>query len=228
MNRAGTSIRLQLLCGILILAGVSLLLWYQYSYGGQAARQARSADPDQRLEAIRGLRGKGNSLALRTLRQLCDDGDARVAAEAVRAIGSADTDSARQLLLALARQAGSPAVRGEALAELGNYKELTQEADLQAIIAPITDKSQPPEVRAGAVKAVARLRAHAALPALLEALGDDDEQVRALAIVAVQKVIAIRFQFDPGAPKAARDQQVAAIRAFLKEARRRPASRPGV
>jgi len=198
--------------GALLLVALSTWAWYWYGYGAQAASLARSDDPDDRLQAIRILREKRNGLARRTLHRLCSDPVTHVAVHAVRGIGAMRQEQSEAILLEVIRQPKRGRLRGEAAAVLGHYDG----TDLK-LLTDIVRNDPDPDARSGALKGLARLRNVKALPALVEALSDSELKNRAFAIVAIQKVVGVRFMFDPKAAGEVRRRQVAQIVSFLSK-----------
>jgi len=204
-------LNVSVIAAVVLLLGAGAAGWYWYEYGGRAARRARSEDPAERLAAIRELRGNDSALAVETCRRLSRDPDLRVALQAVRALGDAGGPDAAEALAGILGAATRGAVRGEAAAALGLCAG-TDPAPLAATLRADPDA----RARAGAARGLARLRSRAALPALLDALErDDDAGVRRIAILAIQKVLGVRFPYDVSAPPGRRAEQARSIRRLL-------------
>ncbi len=209
--------------GLILAAGAALVgavaagSWYWLDHGAGAARLAQSEDPAARLQAVRQLRGKSSALALRTLRRLCEDPDVRVAVQAVRALGAGGGRAGGKALKALLANGKRGRVRGEAAAALGLYES----TPVELLGERLRITSEPdPDARIGAAKGLARLGKSAGLKELLHVLeNDDDPRVRAVAVVAIQKIIGVRFRYDPTAPHDDRAEQVGHIRAALERAK---------
>jgi HEAT repeat protein len=208
--------KLTLGIGLALVLLLTIALWYWCSFGGRAAALARSSDPEDRLQAIRELRGKSSSLALNTLRRLTRDGHVRVATQAVQALGDAGCERASDILLEVLDSKASGRVRGEAAASLGMHKT----TDVHLLGRKLQEDPDA-DVRAGAATGIARLRDPAALKYLVAALEDDANgpRVKTLAILAIQKAIVVRFRYDVHADAPTRRTQLDFIKQSLKKAK---------
>ncbi len=195
------------------LACLSGGLWYWHARGGRAARLAESPDPQDRLEAVRELRGRSSGLARRTLSRLPDDPDPRVACLAVRALGERAEPESRRRLEEILSGSRRGQVRAEAAIALGRHPG----TDLRLLTGSLA-RDPDPGVRAGAAAGLEARRDPAAVPALLERLErDPDVQVRRSSFVALRRIVKVRFRYDPDGPLQQRHQQVATIRAILRK-----------
>ena len=205
--------KIPLTVAAIVVTAITAAGWYWYEYGGRAARMARSPDPARRLLAIHDLAGRRGALAAETLEGLAADKDLRVAVHAVRALGENHADRRRLAVLRILRDAARPAVRAEAAAALGGFRN---PGDRDALL-PVLRGDAHPAARAGAARGLGRLGDRAALPGLVDALADGDAELRHVAIRAIQHVLAMRPLFEPDAPEPLRRRQVRAIRKWMKD-----------
>jgi hypothetical protein len=203
-----------LVAGFLLLtAGVTVVFWYFGAGGADAFRLAESADRRDRLRAIEMLRGRRRPAARAALARLAWDGDWRVAAAAIGALGEAAHDDSAHALLRIARDANAdPRVRAEAATALGSFGQTPP-----AALAGLLTNSGDPRVRAGAAKGLVSLRSREALGALVRALADRDGEVRRWSIAAIHRMTPRRFPYDPQRPPATQRRVIARIEAYFRQ-----------
>ncbi|HUU23225.1 MAG TPA: HEAT repeat domain-containing protein [Phycisphaerae bacterium] len=190
---------------LLLTAAVTFAVWALRGYGTDAARLAGSADREDRIQAIDLLRQRTDDTSRQVLFGLCSDGDLRVAATAVWALGQAHDAAAGEMLLKLLADKGRHGrVRGEAAAMLGRFKDVPPVFLTRALA-----EERDPAVRAGAARGLYGMRARRAVPALVGALRDPDRNVRKWVLAALHHMTVRRFGYDPSLPP---DRQAGAIR----------------
>jgi HEAT repeat protein len=204
--------KIPLIAGGAAVVCLSGWLWYWHGYGGRAAELAESSDPQDRLEAVRELRGKWGPLARRTLTRLPDDPDSEVARWAVRALGERPDPANRRLLEGILASSRPGVVRAEAASALGKYPDTNL-----SLLTGTLGRDPDPAVREGAATGLAARRDVGAVEALLERLEKDpDLRVRKSSFLALRRILKVRFMYTPAASAAQRRRQVETIRAILR------------
>jgi hypothetical protein len=112
--------------------------------------------------------------------------------------------------------------RREALLELGKL----QDTDPKLLTDALADDPAP-DIRAAAARGLSRLKSEEAIPELLDALDDDDINVRTWAITGLNNtLVGVRFPYDARAPRPERLKQIESIRAYLERLEAHRASQP--
>ena len=102
-----------------------------------------------------------------------------------------------------------PAVRTAAVIAISRA---AQDEDVAVMSEMIKSADQPPEVKAGIALTFGRMRAYTETETLLDALDDDDVNVRRRANFAIEKILGISESFNASAPKEARDRSAKKLR----------------
>jgi hypothetical protein len=181
---------------------------------GRAGPQAlaQSADPDDRLEAVKRIQADDAPAAQKLLERLCRDGDAGVARAAVRAVARPRSERSRDLLRKIAADAEALAeARAEAAAELGRFPQGDP-----AFLGRLLAADPEPVVRAGAARGLSLLRDPNAMPVLVAGLEDPDHRVRLWSVTAIHNMIIRRFPYDAALPPATQQRQIERIKAYLR------------
>ncbi len=135
----------------------------------EAFRKAYRGPEDRRTDAVSALAAVKDRRILRTLARVLDDPDPSVRIEAVAALGgyAKDREAAGAVVRALTAARKDPAVRVACLDALGCIRDWSATA-------AVVDRFDDPEVRvvAAAMRAAARIRDPALVPALIDFLGD--------------------------------------------------------
>lgn len=124
---------------------------------------------------------------------------------------STDTvsDEGRQWREALA--SSDDQVRREALLELGKRDDTDPK-----LLTDVLAEDPSPRIRAAAARGLSRLGRREAIPQLLDALDDEDINVRTWAITALNNtLIGVRFPYNANEPREARLRHIAIIRTRL-------------
>ena len=87
-----------------------------------------------------------------------------------------------------------------------------------AVLAKVLVEAEEPKSRGQAARGLGRGRDRSALPALLEALSDDDLTVRVYAISAINDITGMKFRYAPDSPESVREQQARNLRDYLRTA----------
>jgi len=172
----------------------------------------KSSDPAERLAAVAELVGRSDPASLGILIELVGDSDPRVAAAAVRAIGRGKAPENRVALRKILAENDSGALRGEAAAALGRFKS----ADFQVLIETLLNDNSP-KARIGAARGLERLRLPKSAKMLAGALKDVDANVRHAAFIAIGRITATYFKFDPTADPETQKENIETIKKVISQ-----------
>jgi HEAT repeat protein len=168
----------------------------------------------------------GDDATFRRIEKLADKGDqaalaeeasvkdVKVACRAVRAMGRVGRKAMGGIRVAMKDK--RPAVREVAVLAAGQAGDEKDLPALSAIVA--TDKS--PAVRAAAALSLGRMRAYTEMETLLNAMADDDENVRRRANAAIEKILGGGVAFKASASPEKRRRDIASMRALCKRLER--------
>lgn len=161
-------------------------------FSGGPRYDINSTDPVERLAAIEDYRvDKSNASSEVLIRVAETDNDERVKLASISAMRMNQNENTEKALRRMAREEKSPAVRGEAWAVLGYYKNVPT-SELTGVLR--TDSH--PSVRMGAAKGLANRADRKSAPDLFRALGDPDEKVRAWAISGIRYITKVGFLYE--------------------------------
>jgi len=99
--------------------------------------------------------------------------------------------------------------RHAAVTGLGRLKD---KGDPATLLAVLTNTQEKPEVRAAAAEELGAMKYAEAGPALIDAMSDESEIVRAAAGVAISAIMGMRFEFSARDPAGKREEAVARAR----------------
>ncbi len=194
--------RLLILIAITIVLAV-VVVWY-WSGGGDVDAVA--------FRRIEKLANNGDQAALEAEASVKDVTEA---CRAVRAMGRVGPRALSGIRLALKDE--RPAVRQVAVIAVSQAGSETETPVVSTIV--IKDKS--PAVRAAAALSLGRMRAYKETETLLDAMADEDEDVRRRANAAVEKIIGAGVSFKASAPEEARRRRIAELRALWNQMKAR-------
>jgi len=172
------------------------------------------ASPDQAvaIEALRACRDDTRDEVAAKVARVVARPDTRVASEAVRSLGRMRSRGAVRALAHIAGGASEQrgAIRREAVVQLGRRREDPEAAEA---IREAVRTDPDPHVRAAAATGLGWRRSPAEVPLLVEvAETDADPMVQACAVSAVERVVGLRFRYDPHDPPDARRRALARVR----------------
>jgi HEAT repeat protein len=205
---------------LVLVAAVALVLWLVDSRTGNVEKLSGSAKAVDRMEAVDKAGKSSSGGASKALEKLSRDRDENVAVRAIWALGDSPGDRNRDALRRIVTDKSvRPRVRGEAAAALGKHEDAGS-----AILKDTLVGDGDPQVRAGAAKGLSRVAgrqktvegAKSIIPQLSRALEDPDPNVRAWAITAIHKLIVRRFQYSATASPETQQEQIEAIRKYLR------------
>jgi len=167
--------------------------------------------PDSRevVTAVNELAARGSDDDVMQIELATINGDAQVAAEAVRALGAIRSVEAATALKRVAVEERRPEVREEVAYQLGLQGEEVPAPFLEQLI--LRDTS--PRVRAAAASSLGRLRVWVDIPLLVDvAEKDADAMVQSRAVAAVESMIGIGVGYDSRASAPERRKALARLR----------------
>jgi HEAT repeat protein len=152
------------------------------SGGAKRREQLADPNPDVRIAALKALAEARDTVAVPKIVELLADTEPDVRKEAARALGRIGDRRAVEPLAGFYRSE-----QVEDVADAGARALIQFGA---AAIEPFTGllSSIRPTVRAGAARALGKLKAHEAVAALIRALGDRDERVQIAAVYALREI----------------------------------------
>ena len=141
-------------------------------------------------------------------------GEARAAAAAravkmIRRLGQNETPKNARLLRRL-KDLPNEQIRREAILALGRHSSTDP-----VLLSDVLEEAPSPGTRAAAARSLSRLRNRKAIPKLVEALGDEDQQVRIWAISALNSTCWVRFTYRADDPVAKRRHDIRIIKRLL-------------
>lgn len=139
-------------------------------------------------------------------------GEARAAARAVkmiRRLGRNETPNNARLLRRL-KDLPNEQIRREAILALGRHSSTDP-----VLLSDVLEEDPSPGTRAAAARSLSRLRNRKAIPKLVEALSDEDQQVRIWAISALNSTCWVRFTYRADDPVAKRRFDIRIIKRLL-------------
>jgi len=141
-------------------------------------------------------------------------GEARAAATAravkmIRRLGRNETPKNARLLRRL-KDLPNEQIRREAVLALGRHPGTDP-----VLLSGVLEEDPSPGTRAAAARSLSRLRNRKAIPKLVEALGDKDQQVRIWAISALNSTCWVRFTYRADDPVAKRRHDIRIIKRLL-------------
>jgi len=139
-------------------------------------------------------------------------GEAPAAARAVkmiRRLGRNETPKNAELLRRL-KDLPNEQIRREAVLALGRHSKTDP-----VLLTDVLEEAPSPKTRAAAARGLSRLRNRRAIPKLVEALGDQDKQVRIWAISALNATCYVRFTYRADDPVASRRHDIRIIKRLL-------------
>ena len=131
------------------------------------------------------------------------------AAKMIRRLGRNQTPENARLLLRL-KDSPNEQIRLEAILALGRHSKTDP-----VLLTDILEKAPSPKTRAAAARSLSRLQNRAAVPELVNALGDEDQQVRIWAISALNRTCFVRFTYKADDPLEKRRRDISNIKRLL-------------
>jgi len=177
-----------------------------------------SPDADKKIEALRRCARQPDDEVVERVAEVVSHRDTMVAAEAVRSLGRMGHPKAVDVLKEVAGvgKHRHSALRREAVIQLGRQREAREE--VLPVLRQCLKEDADPRVRAAAALSISRQRSLVDAPLLMEtAETEPDPVVQTRAVRAVERLVGMRFRYDPTAPKAQRD---AALRRMRRVATR--------
>jgi len=187
-----------------VLAAVVLWTWMRPGLSGGAEGYLAV---QRKVEAIA---DSGDQEALVAETRVRDDKKACMAVRAMGRIGPKAAPAVREAMMDR-----RPLVRQAATVAIGNAGD---ETDVPAVSAVLI-KDESPAVRAAAALTLGRMRAYTEMDKLLDALADDDLNVRRRANAAIVKILGVSAGFNASDAPARRQKAIAALRGMWAKMR---------
>ncbi len=189
-------------------------------------KDLESTDQRKVMDATRRVAERKDDAAVDQIAKVVANQDTMTAAGAVRSLGSIRRDRAVKVLSEIASGATEKraAVRQEAVIQLGSQKGPEALNTLRQVI-----KADPdPRVRAAAATSLSRQHSLPDVALLVQvAEAEQDPVVQARAVGSVERLIGLKFGYDPQAPPAERQKALLRMRSIaltaaagLEDARR--------
>ena len=178
-----------------------------------ALHRLRSADTEERLEAIDELSVNGSAEALRAIAAVTQDQDTLVACRALLAVASSRLENRREHILRAAKDP-RPEVRRVAMVGIGRLEDKQKDGEMLAGV--VRSRKEYPQVRAAAAQALGLLRAWDQRAALVEALRDSSALVRGRSAAALRRMTGRDFHFRANDPADKREAAVKRIEEMLR------------
>jgi HEAT repeat protein len=194
----------------------------------EPSEQLTSSDPTVAISALRACRTEAGDEVVERVARVVARPDTRVATEAVRSLGRMRTPRAVRALVRIAHSANErrPAIRREAVVQLGRRRK---NPEAVAAIEQAVQADPDPHVRAVAATSLGWQRSMDHVPLLVEvAEADADPMVQACAVSAVERLVGIRFRYDPHATPEERREALARVRRMAMRALGDPSAAPPV
>lgn len=192
------------------------------------SEQLDSPDALKRLEAIRALEKRGDSAAAEGLAKAAGHEDAMTARAAVLALSAIDHPSAQAALKEVV--AGDPrgSVRALAVFALARARDPAARKEAAEVMRRVVRGDQAAMVRAEAAGALGKVGSVEDVDLLVEVTGmDRSKMVISRAAGAVDRLLGVKFRYDPTAPREKREERLRVIREVAPAiARKRMMFRP--
>jgi HEAT repeat protein len=174
-----------------------------------------SGDSDQTIAALRECAGSANEKVVERVAEVVSHEDTMVAAEAVRSLGRMRHPAAVDALKQVAggqKERRSP-LRQEAVIQLGRQRGAKEK--VLPVLRDILQRDPDPRVRGAAAVSISKQKSLHDVALLMEvAENETDRVVQAQAVGAVERMVGLKFGYDPSGSKAERDAALERMRRF--------------
>lgn len=177
-------------------------------------KDLESDDPAKVIKAVRASANRASDETADRLHKVIQNNpDTMVAAEGTRGLGAMRRPRAVKILAEVASGVNEKrgAIRQEAVIQLGMQKDPAALSTLRQVL-----KSDPdPRVRAAAATSISRQRSLPDVALLVEvAEGETDPVVQARAVGSVERLVGLKFGYDPKASPAERQKALLRMRSI--------------
>ncbi len=174
-----------------------------------------SGDPKETIDALRACAENADEEVAERVAEVVSHEDTMVAAEAVRSLGRMRHRAAVEALTQVAsgqKDRRTP-LRQEAVIQLGRQRQAKEE--VLPVLREILQRDPDPRVRGAAAVSLSKQKSLHDVALLMEvAENETDRVVQAQAVGAVERMVGLRFGYDPSASKAERDVALGRMRRF--------------
>jgi len=197
----------------LLVAGVTAMSCLAVAGCSDPAADLGSGSTAETIEALRACAETRDPEVVKRVAQVVSHQDTMVAAEAVRSLGRMRHEKAVAVIQDIA--AGTldrrSAVRQEAVIQLGRQRQASEE--VLGTLREVVTVDPDPRVRAAAATSIAQQRSLMDVALLIDvAEQETDPVVQARAVGAVEKMVGLRFGYDPTASKDEREAALQRLR----------------
>ena len=172
-----------------------------------------SGDADETIRALRQCAKTPSEKVVERVAQVVSHEDTMVAAEAVRSLGRMQHPKAVETLADVAggKTDRRSALRQEAVVQLGRLRE-AREAVLP-VLRDVVQHDPDPRVRGAAAVSLSKQQSLLDVPLLMEvAENETDRVVQAQAVGAVERMVGLKFGYDPSASQEEREAALRRMR----------------
>ena len=177
------------------------------------------SDRDACLEALRECAAGGSDEAVDRVAAVVGHDDTLLAAEAIRTLGRMNTPRAVEVLCEMASGAREKrgGLRQEAVVQLGRQEG----AEALKVLRQVVKMDPDPRVRVGAITSLTRQRSLEDVPLLVKvAETDSDPVVQARAVGAVERLVQLKFRYNPAGTPEERQEALRRMRSLALTAAR--------
>jgi len=177
------------------------------------------SDRDACLQALRKCAEGGSDEAVDRVAAVVANDDTLLAAEAVRTLGRMATPHAVEVLCDVASGAREKrgGLRQEAVVQLGRQEG----PEVLKVLRQVVKMDPDPRVRVGAITSLTRQRSLKDVPLLVEvAETDADPVVQARAVGAVERLVQLKFRYNPAGTPEERQEALRRMRSLALTAAR--------
>jgi HEAT repeat protein len=196
-------------------AAVGLLTCLALAGCSDPSSDLESGDSKELVKALRECADAPSEKVVTRVQEVVSHEDTMVAAEAVRSLGRMRHPKAVSALKTVAsgeKERRSP-LRQEAVIQLGRQRGAKEE--VLPVLRDILQRDPDPRVRGAAAVSISKQRSLHDVALLMEvAENETDRVVQAQAVGAVERLVGLKFGYDPSASRSERDAALRRMRRF--------------
>ncbi|MFO8011960.1 MAG: HEAT repeat domain-containing protein [Phycisphaerae bacterium] len=191
------------------------LAWLALAGCSDPTVDLESGDSKETIAALRECADAASEKVAERVEEVVSHEDTMVAAEAVRTLGRMRHPRAVDALkkVAAGDKERRSALRQEAVIQLGRQRDAKEK--VLPVLRDILQRDPDPRVRGAAAVSISKQKSLHDVALLMEvAENETDRVVQAQAVGAVERMVGLKFGYDPSAPKAERDAALERMRRF--------------
>lgn len=197
------------------LSCVAAVAWLALAGCSDPSADLDSGDANETIKALRACAEDADEETAKRVADVVSHEDTMVAAEAVRSLGRMRQGVAVEALkqVASGQKDRRTPLRQEAVIQLGRQRQAKEE--VLPVLREILQRDPDPRVRGAAAVSLAKQKSLHDVALLMEvAENETDRVVQAQAVGAVERMVGLKFGYDPSASKAERDAALERMRRF--------------